>query len=96
MIDGAKALRRAIRGLFGDSALVQRCQVHKLRDVLDHLPKALHASVRRAIRDAWASRDPTLALRQLERRARCLERGHPGVRGCRRPSPCSAWASMAR
>lgn len=81
VIDGAKALRRAIRDLFGDCALVQRCQVHKLRNVLDHLPKTLHASVRRAIQDAWASRDPALGLRQLERLARSLEREHPGATG---------------
>jgi transposase-like protein len=81
VIDGAKALRRAIRDLFGETALVQRCQVHKLRNVLDHLPKTLHASVRRAIKDAWASRDPALGLRQLERLARSLEREHPGAAG---------------
>jgi putative transposase len=55
--------------------------VHKLRNVLDHLPKTLHASVRRAIKDAWASRDPALGLRQLERLARSLEREHPGAAG---------------
>jgi len=38
VIDGAKALRRAVRDLFGEAALVQRCQVHKLRNVIEHLP----------------------------------------------------------
>lgn len=79
VIDGAKALRRAIRDLFGEAALVQRCQVHKLRNVLEHLPEQVHASVRRAINDAWNSRDPALALKQLERLARSLEREHPGA-----------------
>lgn len=79
VIDGAKALRRAIRDHFGEAALVQRCQVHKLRNIIEHLPKDLHASVRRAIKDAWASRDPALGLRQLERLARSLERQHPGA-----------------
>jgi transposase-like protein len=64
VIDGAKALRRAIRDLFGETALVQRCQVHKLRNVIEHLPEHVHASVRRAINDAWASRDAALALKQ--------------------------------
>ena len=81
VIDGAKALRRAIRDLFGEAALVQRCQVHKLRNVLEHLPEHVHASVRRAIKDAWASRDPVLGQRQLERLARSLEREHPGAAG---------------
>lgn len=81
VIDGAKALRRAIRELFGEAALVQRCQVHKLRNVIEHLPEHVHASVRRAINDAWQSRNPALALKQLERLARSLEREHPGAAG---------------
>jgi len=81
VIDGAKALRRAIRDLFGETALVQRCQVHKLRNVIEHLPEHAHASVRRAINDAWNSRDPALALKQLERLVRVLEREHPGAAG---------------
>ena len=81
VIDGAKALRRAIRDLFGEAALVQRCQVHKLRNVIEHLPEHVHASVRQAINDAWNSRDPALALKQLERLARSLEREHPGAAG---------------
>jgi len=79
VIDGAKALRRAIRDHFGEAALVQRCQVHKLRNVLEHLPEHLRPSVRRAMRDAWNSRDAELALRQLERLARSLSREHPGA-----------------
>lgn len=47
MIDGAKELRRAIRDIFGEAALVQRCQVHKLRNVLEHLPEQVRPSVRR-------------------------------------------------
>ncbi|HDK03711.1 MAG TPA: hypothetical protein ENG84_07705, partial [Gammaproteobacteria bacterium] len=39
VIDGGKALRKAIREVFGDLALVQRCQQHKRRNILDHLPK---------------------------------------------------------
>ncbi len=76
VIDGAKALRRAIRDLFGESALVQRCQVHKLRNVLEHLPEQVRQSVRRAMRDAWGSRDAELALRQLERLARAHAAHH--------------------
>jgi transposase-like protein len=81
VIDGAKALRRALRDHFGEAALVQRCQVHKLRNVLEHLPEHVRPSVRRAMRDAWMSRDAELALRQLERLARSLAREHPGAAG---------------
>jgi putative transposase len=79
VIDGAKALRRAIRDLFGETALVQRCQVHKLRNVLGHLPEHVQPSIRRALNDAWQSRDAALALKQLQRVAGSLEREHPGA-----------------
>jgi transposase-like protein len=79
VIDGAKALRRAIREVFGELAIVQRCQVHKLRNVLEHLPQHLHPSVSRALHDAWSSDSADLAQRQLERLAKSLEREHPGA-----------------
>jgi putative transposase len=79
VIDGAKALRRAITETFGKSALVHRCQEHKRRNVLDHLPEDLHASVNRALRDAWQTHDAALAQRQLERLANSLSKNHPGA-----------------
>ena len=79
VIDGGKAIRRAIVDLFGASALIQRCQEHKRRNVLDHLPEALHASVGRAMRDAWETKDAVLAKRQLERLAHSLAKNHPGA-----------------
>ena len=79
VIDGGKALRRAIMELFGASALVHRCQEHKRRNVLDHLPEHLHASVGRAMNDAWHSKDAALARRQLERLANSLAKAHPGA-----------------
>src|SRR5262245_23881595 len=79
VIDGGKALRRAIVDLFGSSALVHRCQEHKRRNVLDHLPEDLHASVGRAMRDAWETTDHVLAKRQLERLAQSLSKNHPGA-----------------
>ena len=79
VIDGAKALRRAILETFGPTALVQRCQEHKRRNVLDHLPEDLHPSVSHALRDAWQTRDCVLAKRQLERLALSLTKNHPGA-----------------
>jgi putative transposase len=79
VIDGAKALRRAITEVFGASALVQRCQVHKRRNVLEHLPDEMHASVGRAMADAWGSKHAALAKRQLERLAHSLAKDHPGA-----------------
>ena len=79
VIDGAKALRRALTEVFGASALVQRCQEHKRRNVLEHLPDELHASVGRALGDAWRSNNAVLARRQLERLANSLAKHHPGA-----------------
>lgn len=79
VIDGGKALHRAIIEVFGTSAFIQRCQEHKRRNVLAHLPETLHASVSRAMRDAWDSTDPMLAHRQLERLAQSLARSNPGA-----------------
>jgi transposase-like protein len=79
VIDGSKALRKAIRDVFGGVGLVQRCQVHKQRNVLEHLPEALRPSVRRALRQAWESASAELARRQLERLAASIETEHPGA-----------------
>src|SRR6201987_3625312 len=53
IIDGSKALSKAIRRTFGRHTPVQRCQIHKSRNVMERLPPALHASVRRVLRQAW-------------------------------------------
>ena len=79
VIDGSKALRRAIRDVFGDTATVQRCQVHKLRNVEDHLPEGKRASTRRAIRKAWDSKSAKTALKRLRQIASHLDREHPGA-----------------
>lgn len=79
VIDGGKALRHAITQCFGAMALVQRCQEHKRRNVLDHLSDSLHASVGRALRDAWDTSDVALARKQLQRLATSLQARHPGA-----------------
>lgn len=79
VIDGGKALRRAITEVFGAAALVQRCQEHKRRNVIEHLPEDLHASVGQALKAAWQTKDADLARRQLERLANSLAKAHPGA-----------------
>ena len=78
VIDGGKALRRAIVECFGAPTLAQRCQEHKRRNVIEHLPEELHASVGRALRDAWGSANAQLAKKQLQRLATSLQTRHPG------------------
>jgi putative transposase len=79
VIDGGKALRRAIVDCFGELALVQRCQEHKRRNVIEHLPQELHTSVGRALRDAWDGGNAALARKQLQRLAASLDARHPGA-----------------
>jgi len=79
VIDGGKALRKAIVQTFGATALVQRCQEHKRRNVLEHLPEDMHASVKRTLKDAWTASDADLGRRQLQRLATSLQRKHPGA-----------------
>jgi putative transposase len=53
IIDGSKALSKAIRAAFGRDVAIQRCQIHKARNIMDRLPKSMHAQVRRVLRQAW-------------------------------------------
>jgi len=79
VIDGAKALRKAITDTFGPRALIQRCRQHKKRNVTDALPERLRTTVSSAMTQAYASRDPKRARQLLENLARSLERNHPGA-----------------
>ena len=80
VIDGAKALRKAIRNVFGQ-APVQRCVRHKERNVTDHLPERDRPAVQQRLRRAWALDDHGRALEQLRQLAGELERTYPGAAG---------------
>jgi putative transposase len=77
VIDGSKALRRAIKDVFGEHALVHRCHRHKERNVCDLLPERDRDQVRTRMRAAWALTDPELARQRLELLAAELERSWP-------------------
>lgn len=79
VIDGAPALISAIKATFGSLAKIQRCQIHKQRNILGHLPDHLHANVTAVLREAWKLGDATVAKRRLERLASSLEADHPGA-----------------
>src|SRR5213596_2202436 len=80
VIDGAKALRKAIRNVFGQ-APVQRCARHKERNVTEHLPERDRPIVQQRLRRAWALDDHARALDQLRQLAGELERSNPGAAG---------------
>src|SRR4051794_36874374 len=77
VIDGGKALRRAIRDVFGEHALVHRCQRHKERNVIDLLPERDRDAVQGRLRAAWSLTDPDLAEQRLQRLAGELDRTWP-------------------
>lgn len=79
VIDGSKALRKAVKDVFGDRAVIQRCQVHKTRNVTEHLPERERARVASRIRDAYRCGDAERAKRLLTGLARQLEADHPGA-----------------
>jgi len=72
ILDGSKALAAAVRKLAGKAGLIQRCQVHKIRNVSDHLPEEHQSNVRSKMRNAYAMRDHAEAKRALDRLLREL------------------------
>jgi transposase-like protein len=72
VIDGGKGLRKAVREVFGQHEVVQRCQVHKTRNVLDQLPDAKKPSVRAAMSQAYNAATYDDALTQLQNLVRVL------------------------
>ncbi len=79
VIDGSKALRKAIRRVFGDDVPVQRCVRHKERNVLEHLPERDRPPVKLRLHNAWKETDHANALEQLRRLAVELDHEHPGA-----------------
>jgi putative transposase len=81
VLDGAKALRKAVRDVAGPRALVQRCQRHKERNVVEHLPERERPWVRMKLRRAWNDPDHAAALASLKALARSLEQTYPDAAG---------------
>ena len=79
ILDGSKALHRAVTQLFGRAALIQRCQVHKRRNVLDHLPERQRAWVRAMLNRAYSRSDVGTARRLLQDLARRLDDQYPSA-----------------
>lgn len=79
VIDGAKALRAGIERVFGEGAEVQRCQIHKRRNVKEHLPQSAQGDTDRRIRNAYAMTEYTTAKTELDKIFRQLERINPSA-----------------
>lgn len=79
ILDGSKALRKAVRAIFGDAALVQRCQVHKTRNILEYLSDRQRPWAQAILRRAYQSADVKTAQRLLLDLARRLETEYPSA-----------------
>ena len=76
VIDGAKALRTAIDEVFGADQPVQRCRNHKMRNVIDELPKEQQAQAMNLMRAAWRVSDAEEGVKRLEQLAGFIEHEH--------------------
>ena len=81
ILDGALALHKAVRAVFGEAALIQRCQVHTLRNILDHLPERQRPWVQAIVRRAYQASDVKTATRLLTDLAKRLGDEYPSAAG---------------
>jgi putative transposase len=79
ILDGSKALHRAVTQTFGAAALMHRCQVHKLRNILEHLPEGQRPWVRAIVARAYKQTEVATARRLLQDLARRLEDRYPSA-----------------
>ena len=79
VIDGSKALRKAIREVFGADALVQRCRVHKQRNIVEYLPKQKQQQAIWRLRSAWNQGDVQEARKELRKMVKWLEKISPSA-----------------
>lgn len=77
VLDGSKALRKAVAKMFGERALVQRCTLHKRRNVTGYLPVDERDAIDLRLARAFADPDPDKGLRACQALARQLESRHP-------------------
>ena len=80
VLDGAKALSAAVKEVF-DHPVIARCQLHKLRNVRDHLPEKMRGPVGRRMRAAYHAESALEAEALLEALATELDKTHPGAAG---------------
>ena len=79
ILDGSKALHKAVTQTFGSAALMHRCQVHKLRNILEHLPEGQRPWVRAIVARAYKQTEVATARRLLQDLARRLEDRYPSA-----------------
>jgi transposase-like protein len=79
VLDGSKALRKAVVEVFGNNARIQRCQIHKIRNVRDQLPEYMRSTVSATMRQAYRCNNVVHARKLLQNLARTLRADHPSA-----------------
>lgn len=79
VLDGSKALAKAVRTRFGAGALIQRCQLHKRRNVLEHLPKKWQGVADQRLKVAYGLKDWAEASEALRKTVKWLRTIHEGA-----------------
>jgi putative transposase len=79
VVDGGKAIAKAVDDVYGTFAVIQRCRIHKERNILDHLPEDQRPLVQRKLRAAWAKPTVAEAKATLQALARSLTKQRPGA-----------------
>ena len=74
VVDGGKGIRKALVDVLGDLAVIQRCQIHKLRNLRSYLPKSRHAYVLQTMKKAYKCKSADKARKQLRALVSWLER----------------------
>lgn len=72
VLDGGKAIRKAVNAVLGEGLLVQRCQFHKIENVMGYLTEEMKPSVKQSMREAYAMKDYGTAKRLLENLVKSL------------------------
>ena len=81
VIDGSKALRKAVVKVFGDKALIQRCTLHKRRNIIGYLPEHRRAAIDKRLAGIFANADSAAGMRDARRLAAQLKTTHPDAAG---------------
>ncbi len=79
VVDGGKALTAGLRKVFGNKVMIQRCQIHKRRNVIDHLPEAERAWADKKLAGIFADDNPDRGETAARALAKAIERKHPGA-----------------
>lgn len=79
VIDGGKGIRKALTDVLGPKTEIQRCRIHKERNILEHLPREKRSWIKRQIHKAWEQDTEAGAKNAMLALARSLEKEHPGA-----------------